>query len=508
MTALLPGGVPPRAPSVAALRCLQRGGLSLPLGSALGAEAQEGLRRQSSARSLHAEGSGASVFMTPRDRPLLLGALDARQQRGRVFGIRAPDLLRHVHVIGRTGVGKSVFLEGLALGVARQGMGLALIDPHGDLAERVLDRLPRERTNDVVLLEAWNADRPIGWNPLAHDDPRERPLIASGVVGTFKKVFAESWGPRLEHILRNTILALLEMPDATLLGALRLLVDAPFRERVVARVRDPLVRFFWQREFAAYPPSFLAEVIAPVQNKIAAVLTSPHLRAILGQRRSTVTAVEILRERRIFVADLSKGRIGEDASALLGAALVTSFQLAAYRRASTPAAERHPLVLVVDEVQNFVTESFAGLLAEARKYGLGLVVAHQHLSQLDEELRSALLGNCGTLVTFRVGAEDAEVLAREFAPELSASDLVRLDRYQVALRLAVDGLTTRPFTATTLPPADEGDGRAALHRRLSAERYGRDRATVDAEVAEDLGVASPAPPSRPRTDENLRLDLR
>lgn len=445
--------------------------------------------------------------MPTPDRPLLLGALDARQHRGRVFGIRVPDLLRHVHVLGRTGVGKSAFLERLALGAAEKGMGLALIDPHGDLAARVLDRLPRERTNDLVLLEAWDGSRPIGWNPLAHDDPRDRPLIASGVVGMFRKVFAASWGPRLEHILRNAVLALLEVPGGTLQGVLRVLVDAPFRERVVARVEDPLVRFFWQREFAAYPPAFLAEAIAPVQNKVAAVLSSPHLRAILGQRRSTVTATEILGEGRILVADLAKGRIGDDASALLGAALVASFQHAAYARASLPPAARAPFVLIVDEFQNFVTESFCELLAEARKYGLALVVAHQHLSQLDPGLASALLGNCGTLVTFRVGAEDADVLAREFAPELGASDLVRLDRYQIALRLAVDGLTTRPFTATTLPPTGEGSGRTALLRRLSAERYGRDRTTVDAEIVEDLGVPpSTGPPARPPA--NLRLDLR
>ncbi len=453
-------------------------------------------------------GRAAFVSMNVHEAPLLIGALDARRQRGRRFGIRPTDLLRHVHVLGRTGVGKSALLERLALDIVAKGFGLALLDPHGDLAERVLDRIPRERTNDVVLLEAWNVERPIGWNPFAHDDPRERPLIASGVIGMFKKVFSDSWGPRLEHILRNTVLALLEVPDATLLGALRILVDAPFRERVVARVRDPLVKFFWTREFTQYPSAFLAEVIAPVQNKIAASLTSPYLRAILGQRRSTIPADEILRERRILVADLAKGKVGEDASAMLGAALVTSLQGAAYRRASIPPAERHPFVLLVDEFQNFITDSFAELLAEARKYGLGLVVAHQHLSQLDDALTGSLLGNCGTLIAFRVGAEDAEVLAREFEPELSASDLVRLDRYQVAMRLAVDGLTTRPFTATTLPPTSEGSGRVALLRRLSAERYGRDRAQVDAEVLEDLGVASPARRVQSREGENLRLDLR
>jgi DNA helicase HerA-like ATPase len=439
-------------------------------------------------------------------RPLLLGALDAHNQRGRVFGIRPADVFRHVHVIGRTGVGKSILLERLALGALDAGMGLALIDPHGDLAERILDRIPPARSNDVVVFDAWNPERPIGWNMLDRSDGMDRALVASGVVGVFKKVFADSWGPRLEHVLRNCMLALLDVPGTTLLSALRLLVDEPFRERIVARVVDPLVRFFWTREFAQYPRPFLAELIAPVQNKIAAALTSSLLRATLGQRRNTVTAGEILRTRKIFIANLSKGRLGEDASALLGATLVGSFQLAAYARAAVPEAERTPFMLVVDEVQTFVTQSFSGLLAEARKYALALVVSHQHLSQLDPELVGALLGNVGTLVSFRVGAEDAEVLAREFSPELSARDLVRLDRYQVAMRLAVDGLTTRPFTATTLPPTD-GNGRSALLRRLSAERYGRDRATVDAEVEESLGVAGAARRSPSRRGENLRLDL-
>ncbi|MBI5511436.1 MAG: type IV secretion system DNA-binding domain-containing protein [Deltaproteobacteria bacterium] len=442
--------------------------------------------------------------MNHHDDLLPLGAIDARLQRGRVFGIREADLLRHVHVLGRTGVGKSALLERLAMGAIERGMGLALIDPHGDLAERVLDQVPTSRTNDVVVLDAGEELRPLGWNLLEHVAARDRARVVSGVVGIFKKVFFESWGPRLEHVLRNTLLALLEVPDATLLSALRMLVDDAFRTRVIARVEDPLVKFFWTREFAQYPRTFLAGVIAPVQNKLAAALTSTHLRAILGQHRSTTTAGEILRKRRVFIANVAKGVVGEQASAMLGAVLTTSFQLAAFERARVAPAERHPFLLVADEFQSFVTKSFAELLAEARKYGLGLVLAHQHLAQLDEGLTSALLGNCGTLVTFRVGAEDAGLLAREFSPELDAEDLVRLDRYQIALRLAVDGLTTRPFTATTLPPVGEVHGRAELLRRLSRERYGRDRARVDAEVVEDLGLP-PTAPRRPRAGENLRL---
>ncbi|MFO0645861.1 MAG: type IV secretion system DNA-binding domain-containing protein [Polyangiales bacterium] len=442
--------------------------------------------------------------MTPLDQPLPLGAIDARHQRGRVFGIRDADLLRHVHIIGRTGVGKSVLLERIALGAIERGMGIALIDPHGDLAERVLAMVPRERTNDVVVLDAWERARPVGWNPLEYVSAHERARVASGTVGIFKKVFADSWGPRLEHVLKNTLLALLEVPDTTLVSATRMLSDEAYRGQVVARVKDPLVKFFWTREFTKYPHAFLAEVLAPVQNKLAAALTSPYLRAILGQRRSTVTAAEILRERRIIIANLAKGVVGEDASAMLGAVLVGSFQRAAYERAMIPADARHPFVLIVDEFQNFITKSFESMVAEARKYRLALVVAHQHFAQLDEDLTSALLGNCGTLIAFRVGAEDAALLAREFSPEANAEDLVRLDKYQIALRLAVDGLTTRPFTATTLPPVERGVDRAALIRRLSRERYGRDRATVDAEIAEDLGLPRPASP-RPHPGENLSL---
>jgi len=440
---------------------------------------------------------------------LALGALDARHQRGRRFGIRFHDLERHVHVLGATGVGKSALLETIALGAINAGMGVALIDPHGDLAERVLDRIPREATSRTVLIEPWRPERPIGWNPLEHVAPDERSRIASGVLGIFHKVFHESWGPRMEHVFRNVLLALLDVEGTTLLGALRMLVDEVYRARIVDRVKDPLVRFYWTREFPGYPKAFLAEVIAPVQNKIAAALTSPYLRAILGQRRSTVTAAEIMGEGRILVANLAKGRVGEDASAMLGATLITSFQTAAYARAAVPEEKRRPFLIVADEFQNFVTRSIAGLLAEGRKYRVALVVAHQHLAQLDAELASALQGNAGTRVAFRLGADDAEVHARDFGPEIEAQDLVRLDRYEVAIRLMVDGLVSRPFTATTLPPSEVGTGRADLLRRLSSERYGRDRTIVEAEVLADLGLSLSRPTStrRPRGTENLRLDL-
>lgn len=490
--------VPPRAAFVATPRCLPGDGFSLT------GQRPRAKRRRATKTTTRAPKARVSFSMNTSNRPLLLGAIDARHQHGRRFGIRPADLMRHVHVLGRSGSGKSVLLERLALGVVREGMGLALLDPHGDLAARVLDRLPRERTNDVVVLDAWETIRPVGWNPLDRVNAHDRALVASGVLATFRKVFFESWGPRLEHILRNTLLALLDVEGTTLLSAMRMLVDVAFRERVAARVKDPLVKFFWTKEFAKYPPTFLQDAIAPVQNKLAAAMTSPYLRAILGQRRSTVTARDLLAERRILVADLGRGRVGDDASTMLGATLVSSIQLAAYGRAAVSPGARPPFVLVVDEFHAFATESFGELLAEARKYGLGLVLAHQHLGQLSGALVGSLLGNCGTLIAFRTGAEDAEVLAREFAPELDARDLVRLARHQVAMRLAVDGMTTRPFTATTLPPEEEGTGRAMLLRRLSSERYGRDANLVARENAEDLGMNGP-PAVTPARGTNLPL---
>ncbi len=423
-------------------------------------------------------------------RPLLFAAIDHRHNKGRAFGVLPDDLRRHVHVIGRTGVGKSVLLEHLAVGAIRRGMGCAVIDPHGDLAARVLDLVPRIRTNDVVLLDPAQTDRPTGLNLLANATPATRHLVASGVLAVFRKVFRESWGPRLEHIFRQTLLALLEVRGTTLLGVLRMLVDEAFRASVVRQLTDPLVAFYWTHEFTQYPRAFLAEVIAPVQNKVAAVLASPPVRRMLGQRRSSVHLREILDGGHILIANLSKGQLGEDAAALLGAVLVAGIQLAAYARADQPEHKRRPFLLVVDEFPSFTTESFGELLSEARKYGLALVLAHQHLAQLDDRLRASVLGNVGTTIMFRVGGEDAQTLVSDFGPEFSAEDLTRLGRFEVALRLAVEGQTTRPFSALTLPPDATVVGHSGVIRAASAERYGRPVLEVDRVIREQL----PTPP--------------
>lgn len=290
----------------------------------------------------------------------------------------------------------------------------------------------------------------------------------------------------MEHVFRNTLLALLDTEGPTLFGVLRMLVEDAYRAKVVARIQDPIVRHYWTREFPSYGPAFAAEVIAPVQNKVGAVLTSPVLRGILAQGRSTVRMQEVMDERRVFVAKIAKGEIGEDASAMLGAVLTTAFQLAAYARAAVPPADRHPFTLLIDEFASFSTRSFGELLAEARKYGLGLVLSHQYLAQLDDGLRAAVMGTAGTTVAFRLGADDAKVIDEEFSPEVDARTIVQLDRYQIALRLAVQGISTSAFTATTLRPEARLVGRASTIKDASAMRYGR-----KSEGAVDTAVIPP-----------------
>lgn len=417
-------------------------------------------------------------------------SIDHRHRCGRIFGIREHDLLRHVYVLGKTGTGKTALLERLLISVIRAGGGCGLIDPHGDLAERLLDFIPRTRTNDVVLLDPADMERPVGMNLFDQVLPECRHLVASGVLSVFRKLYAESWGPRTEHVLRNVVRGLLDVRGATLLGVPRMLLEDRYRESVASQVQDPLVRFFWTREFPTYPKPFLAEVIAPVLNKSMALLASPVTRNIVGQHSSTIVPREIMDCGRILIANLAKGRIGEEASALLGAVLVTKFQLAAYSRADLPEEERMPFVLVLDEFTAFVTRSFAEILAEARKYGMGLVLAHQHVAQLDDAMRAAVLGNAGSLLVFRIGAEDAEVIGREFMPELAPLDLARLGQHQLAVRLSMDGVTSPPFTAVTLPPLPppERTNAAETIRRTSRDRYGRPRERVEKDVEGQIGV--------------------
>jgi hypothetical protein len=389
--------------------------------------------------------------MTPTsdDQLTLLGRTTFRNER-RLFGIRHADRRHHLYLVGKTGTGKSTLLETLIRQDLVHGHGLALLDPHGDLVERVLASVPAHRRADVTYLDLPNPAQVFGFNPIERVPPARRALAAAGVLDVFKKLWADSWGPRLEHILRNALLVLVELPDATLADILRLLDDESFRHDAAVRCANPQVRRFWLREYEHYPARLRAEAIAPVQNKVGAFLAHTRLHQILSAPRSSFDLRAIMDERRILLVNLSKGRIGEDVAALFGALLVSSIGLAALSRADQPECERRPFFVYLDEFQTFTTLSLAGMLSELRKYGVSLVVAHQYLAQLEPEIRDAVAGNVGSLIAFRVGAADAEVLASELAPEFSADDLMRLPNHEAYVRLLVNGLVATPFSAETL----------------------------------------------------------
>jgi hypothetical protein len=388
--------------------------------------------------------------MEPLDRDGAITFFAETNFRGerRRFGIRPRDRRAHLYILGRTGMGKSTLLETLIASDLRAGEGLALLDPHGDLAMSVRGRAEALRRTD--LIDFAPAERPVAYNPLRVETPSQRYLVVSGIVSAFRKVWSDSWGPRMEHILRYALLTLAEFPGSTLVDLPRLLCEPAFRRSVVGRVTDGQVRAFWAAEFEAYAKNFRSEAVAPILNKIGAFLASPVARAVVGDRQSSLDLRRVIDGGQVLVANLSKGKLGEDASALLGAVLLAGFEAAALSRADTPEPERRDFYLYVDEVQNFATLSLADMLQEARKYRLNLTLAHQYLEQLDERLQQALLGNVGTLVAFRVGTRDAKVLAEEFFPEFSMEDLVSLPRGHIYLRLMIDGVVSRGFSAVTL----------------------------------------------------------
>jgi type IV secretory pathway TraG/TraD family ATPase VirD4 len=400
----------------------------------------------------------------------------------RRFGIKQKNRRGHMYVVGKTGTGKSTLLLNMASHDIEAGYGLALIDPHGDLAEDVLDSVPGSRAKDVIYLNPSDLDYPLAFNPLGNVSSDYRYLVASGIISTLKKVWADFWGPRLEHILRNTLLTLLEIPESTLLDVPRLLTDEGFRESVVRRVKHPEVRAFWLTEFAKYSAFMRSEAVSPILNKVGQFVTALPLRNIVGQRKNDLRFRRIMDEGTIFIANLAKGRIGEDNSRLLGAMLVTQIQLAALSRADSPEASRQPFYLYVDEFHDFLTLSFADILSASRKYGLNLVLAHQHLTQLDEKLKGAILGNAGTVISFRVGVEDAEILAKEFYPVFSESDLVNLPNHHIYLKLLIDGAPSEPFSAFTLPPQSKPTSHKQEIIESSRRRYARPRKEVEWEL--------------------------
>jgi CxxC-x17-CxxC domain-containing protein len=411
----------------------------------------------------------------------------------RVFGIKQDDRRRHMYVIGKTGMGKTNLLENLAIQDIQKGHGIAFIDPHGDTAEKLIKAIPPHRINDVIYFNPADQEFPIAFNVMEKVAPEYRHLVASGLVGVFKKIWADSWGPRLEYILRNAILGLLEYPGSTLLGVTRILVDKSYRERVVEKITDPVVRSFWVDEFSKWDPRVLQEVISPIQNKVGQFLSSALIRNIVGQTVSSFDVRKIMDERKILIMNLSKGRLGEDNSALLGAMMITKIQLAAMGRVDIAEETRADFYLYVDEFQNFATESFANILSEARKYRLNLILANQYVTQIAEEVRDAIFGNAGSIVSFRVGAMDAEFLEKEFEPVFMMNDIVNLPKYQIYLKLMIDGIAGDAFSATVLPPIKiEGD--PETERKIiqsSRERYTADKAEVEDKIRRWSGMLSP-----------------
>ena len=370
----------------------------------------------------------------------------------RTFGIKAADRLSHIYVIGKTGVGKTTLLETLIRNDIDHGAGCALIDPHGDFVARVEAALPEHRRSDLVYLNFPDSTQPYSYNPLSRVSAERRSLVASGILDVFKKMWDDAWGARMEHILRNAILALLDQPEAQLPDILQLLTSKRFRYQVLRNITNTQVAAFWRDEFPKYSFRYQADGIAPIQNKVGAFLADPKIYRILTRSDGALRFRSIMDEGKILLVNLAKGKIGADSSSLLGGLLVTSLGLAAFSRSDVPETQRRPFYIFIDEFQNFTTLALANMLSELRKFGIGAVLAHQYLAQLDPEIRDAVLGNAGTIVCFRLGALDAQHMAREFAPFIDADDIINLPNHAIYVRLMIDGLPSRPFSAATLPP--------------------------------------------------------
>jgi hypothetical protein len=395
------------------------------------------------------------------------------------FGLYLPDFRQHVYLIGKTGSGKTTLLRNMIVQHIALGHGVGLIDPHGDLAEELLDLIPRRRVEHIIYFNPSDQEYPVAMNLLANVAKDERPLVASGIVGAFKSIWRESWGPRMEYILYNAIAALLDCSNASLLGVNRMLTDERYRAWVIRQIEDPFIKEFWEFEYASYDSRFQREAIAPIQNKLGQFLLNPVIRNILGQVECKVSFPFTIDNNQLFIANLSKGKLGYDKANLLGSLLVTQFQLAAMRRAMQPEAERRDFFLFIDEFQNFTTDAFTSLLAEARKYRLSLILSHQYVDQIPLPLRQAIFGNVGTLLSFRVGATDAEILETEFGRSHVARQFVDLDRFEVIARPLENGTNVEPFRGKTLKSLGRHSGQRTKIIARSRRRFASTRAAVE-----------------------------
>jgi len=422
------------------------------------------------------------------------------------FGIKLDDRRRHVYAIGKTGMGKTEMLKNMAIQDIQAGHGMGFIDPHGEASEELLLHVPQNRIEDVIYFNPVDTAFPIAFNVMEDVDPEYRHLVASGLMSVFKKIWPDVWSARMEYILNNSILALLEYPGTTLLGINRMLSDAVYRQEIVDYIKDPVVKAFWLQEYARYTQRYEVEATAAIQNKVGQFVSNPLIRNIIGQTHSSISMRKVMDGEKILIANISKGRIGEDNSRLLGALLITKLQLGAMSRVDMPEEERKDFFLYIDEFQNFATESFVGILSEARKYRLCLILSHQYTAQLEEEVRDAVFGNVGTMISFRIGAEDAEFLEKEFFPEFLATDFVNLGKYHVYVKLMIDGLASRPFSAHTLEPfaALENSNKEKIIE-YSRTTYGSPLKEVEDIILEWVGIkkiveqtASASPPSEPQ----------
>ncbi len=404
----------------------------------------------------------------------------------KLFGIKTTDRRRHIYIIGKTGMGKTTILENMIFSDIQNGKGVGVIDPHGDLSEAILNFIPKNRTNDVIIFDPSDKEFPVSFNMMECPNPENRNLIASGLIGVFKKMFGESWGPRLEHILRNTLLALTFTPNSTMLGIMKMLTDGKYRNRILKKVTDPIVLDFWKNEFGKWTDKQIAENVSPIQNKVGQFLSSSTIRNILGQPKSSVHFRFVMDNKKIIIVNLSKGKIGEDNSALLGSILVTKFQLDAMSRADIPEEKRKDFHLYVDEFQNFATDSFATILSEARKYKLNLTMANQYIAQMPEEVRDAVFGNVGSTLCCQVGADDAEYLSLQFSEEVLANDIVNLPKYQSYIRLMIDGMPSKIFSCNNLPPPKLDNITSVRENiiKFSRERYSKKREFVEKKILE------------------------
>lgn len=445
--------------------------------------------------------------MNPDDKVTYFAETDFRSQKTK-FGIKAKDRSRHMYIIGKTGMGKSTLLENLAIQDIQNGEGIVFIDPHGGTARKLLEYVPEHRVRDVIYFAPADLDHPISFNVLENVDPDKRHLVAGGLMNAFKKIWVDAWSARMEYILNNILLALLEYPGSTLLGVNRMLTDKDFRKDVVAHVTDPSVKDFWLKEFANYTDKYAAEATPAIQNKIGQFTANPVIRNLIGQPKSSFDFRRVMDEKKIIIVNLSKGELGPDNMRLIGGMIVTKLYLAAMSRANVSSdvlSRLPPTYFYVDEFQNFANESFSEILSEARKYKLALTVANQYMDQMTDEVRAAVVGNVGTLVSFRVGSTDAEILEKEFTPYFTAEDLVSLGFAQVYLKLMIDGIGSPPFSATTLGPIPQPE--SDISERIiesSRQAFAKPRDLVQSYINEWL--STPINPTPKDVDRDVSSD--